>query len=174
MDPRTALQRSVLSLPLLLALAAHTTAPVQAQGSGRTGAAGATCAAPSGVDTAAIVTASNAMRSARGIAPVQGSAVLSAAAASQACDMARQGRLTHQGGGGPAQRLRAAGYRPAITAENIAAGPFDLAGAVAAWTGSAQHRANMLNPQVREVGIGQAVAADGRTRFWAVIYAAPR
>lgn len=179
MDLRTALQRSVLSLPLLLALAALTTAPVQAQGGGRTEAvtpvtAGATCVAPSPGDTADITAATNAVRAAHGIAPVQESAVLSAVAAAHACDMARQGRLTHQGGGGPSRRLRAAGYRPAVTAENIGAGPFDLAAAMAAWAASAPHRANMLNPLVREVGVGQAVAADGRTRFWAAIYAAPR
>lgn len=170
MDHRTALPRSALSLPLLLILAALTTAPEQARGSG------ITCPAPTGADISAAVSATNAVRAARGLAPVRGNARLSAAAADHACDMARRGRMTHQGSrsSGPSQRVKAAGYRPAVTAENIAAGPFDLSGVLSAWNGSGGHRANMLIPQIREVGIGQAVAADGRTRFWSAVYSAPR
>lgn len=136
----------------------------------------AACVAPGAAETAAAVAATNSARASRGLAPVRGSAVLSAAAAQHACDMARRGRMTHQGsgGGGPSQRLKARGYRPAVTAENIAAGPYDLTEVLAAWSGSAGHRANILIPQLREVGIGQAVGADGHTRFWSAVYAAPR
>lgn len=174
MDHRTALPASLLSLSLLLIPVALTTAPAHAQGSGRPGAA--TCLAPTAAEVAAAVAATNAARAARGMAAVRGNAALSAAAADHACDMARRGSMTHRGSrsSGPSQRARAAGYRPAITAENIAAGPFDVAGALAAWSGSAGHLANMLIPQIRDVGIGQAIAADGRTRFWAAIFAAPR
>lgn len=90
--------------------------------------------------------------------------------------MAQRGRLTHRGSrtAGPAQRVRGTGYEPVITAENIAAGPFEIAGVLAAWQGSGGHLANMLIPEVSDVGIGKAVAADGRTRFWSAVYAAPR
>ena len=179
MDFRTALRRSLTPLPLLIA-AACTTAPGQQDGGGvammLAAPARASCAPPVPSETAAAVHATNSERAARGLPPVRGSAVLSAAAAAHACDMATRGRMTHKGSGGsgPAQRLKARGYRPAITAENIAAGPFDLRAALGAWSRSDQHRANILIPQLREVGIGHALGPDGRTRFWSAVYAAPR
>ena len=45
---------------------------------------------------------------------------------------------------------------------------------LAEWNASGGHRANMLIPQVRHYGIGQAIGPDGRTRFWAAVYAAPK
>lgn len=180
MDYRTALRLSIMPLPLLI-LAACAPAEGPERGSGnmtmqlvKTG--DVRCLAPSTAETAAAVASTNAARAARGQPPVRGSAALSEAAARHACDMARRGRMTHRGSGGdgPLQRLKAHGYRAAMAAENIAAGPFDLRAVLAAWTGSAGHRANILNPQAREVGIGQALGADGRTRFWAALYAAPR
>ena len=178
MDRCTALRRFAAPLPLLF-IAACTTVPAQQDGSGNHVmqlTASASCIAPSPSATAAAVHATNNQRASRGLAPVRGNAVLSAAAAAHACDMATRGRMTHKGSGssGPAQRLKARGYRPAITAENIAAGPFDLGAALGAWSNSDKHRANILIPQLREVGIGQALGPDGRTRFWAAVYAAPR
>ena len=84
--------------------------------------------------------------------------------------MAHHGSATK----GPSDRVKALGYQPSITAENIAAGPFDLQRVLAEWNGSSGHRANMLIPQVSEYGLGQAIGSDGRTRFWTAVYAAPR
>ena len=72
------------------------------------------------------------------------------------------------------QRVKGAGYRPAVTAENIAAGPFDLARVLAAWNRSPGHLGNIMLPPVSDFGIGHAVAADGKTIFWAAVYAAPK
>ena len=46
--------------------------------------------------------------------------------------------------------------------------------AMRSWARSAGHRSNMLHSRMQHVGIGQAVAADGRTVFWAMVLAAPR
>ena len=120
--------------------------------------------------------ATNAVRRNAGLPPVQPDPVLARVAAQHACDMAQRGRMTHIGSktAGPGPRVKAAGYAPLVTAENIAAGPFSQERVLAEWNASGGHRANMLIPQVRDYGIGQAIGPDGRTRFWAAVYAAPR
>ena len=120
--------------------------------------------------------ATNLVRRNAGLAPMRPDPLLARVAADHACDMARRGRMTHQGSStkGPGPRVKAAGYAPSVTAENIAAGPFSLDRVLAEWNGSGGHRANMVIPQLRDYGLGQAIGPDGRTRFWAAIYAAPR
>ncbi|WP_330450999.1 hypothetical protein FLP41_12330 [Paracoccus marcusii] len=56
---------------------------------------------------------------------MQANDLLARAAARHACDMAQRGRMTHAGSrsSGPSQRVKALGYAPTVTAENIAAGP---------------------------------------------------
>lgn len=117
----------------------------------------------------------NALRRAHGLAPLRVNRALSLSAANHACEMAARGLMTHEGlnGSGPGQRARQAGLSPAMTAENIAAGPFNRERVVMEWARSAGHRGNILIPQMREFGIGSALASDGRTVFWAAVYAAP-
>ena len=122
------------------------------------------------------VAATNRTRAASGLPPVWADDRLAQAAAGHACDMARRGRMTHVGSTthGPAPRLKAMGYAPSVTAENIAAGHFDLNRVLHEWNVSTGHHANIVIPQMRHMGIGEAVGADGKTRFWAAVYAAPR
>ncbi|SES71176.1 CAP domain-containing protein [Paracoccus homiensis] len=120
--------------------------------------------------------ATNAVRQKAGLPFVAPDPLLSRVAARHACDMARRGLMTHKGSGtpGPGARVKANGYMPLLTAENIAAGPYSLGRVLVEWNASQGHRDNMLIPQVRDYGIGSAMAADGKTRFWAAVYAAPR
>lgn len=136
----------------------------------------ATCLATSSSQNSHGAAATNAMRRNAGLPPVQPNAVLARVAAQHACDMAQRGRMTHTGSRtkGPGPRVKAAGYAPMVTAENIAAGPFSQDRVLAEWNASGGHLANMLIPQVRDYGIGQAIGPDGKTRFWAAVYAAPR
>ena len=135
----------------------------------------ATCFAASSRQNQSGVAATNAVRSRAGLLPVKPNAALARAAASHACDMAMRGRMTHRGSTstGPGSRVRAMGYLPRLTAENIAAGPIEQAGVLKAWEESEGHLSNIMLPQVTDYGIGQALAADGQTRFWAAVYAAP-
>lgn len=139
-------------------------------------AGAATCPATSQADNATGAAATNTLRQQAGLRPVQSSMTLAQVAARHACDMAGRGRMTHIGSttSGPGDRLRAVGYRPSISAENIAAGPYSLNRVLAEWNASAGHRSNILLPQMRDYGVGQAIGADGRTRYWAAVYAAPR
>ncbi|WP_342672015.1 CAP domain-containing protein [Paracoccus chinensis] len=136
----------------------------------------AQCASPGPAEQAAGVRATNAARASAGLAPVRANSTLARAAAAHACDMAQRGRMTHTGTStsGPAQRIKSLGYAPSVTAENIAAGPYNAEQALAAWTASSGHLSNILVPQLRDVGIGHAIGSDGRTVYWAAVYAAPR
>lgn len=136
----------------------------------------ATCLATSPGQNSQGAAATNAVRRQAGLPPVQPDPVLARVAAAHACDMAQRGRMTHRGSNtpGPGPRVKAAGYAPLVTAENIAAGPFSQDRVLAEWNASGGHLANMLIPQIRDYGIGQAIGPDGRTRFWAAVYAAPR
>lgn len=144
---------------------------VQASAPGR-----ANCKATSAQANATTAAATNRLRQPRGLPPVSPNPVLAKAAAQHACDMAQRGLMSHRGTRttGPAQRVKALGYRPTITAENIAAGPFSLQRVLNEWNSSAGHRDNILISQMREVGIGSALGADGKTMFWAAVYSNPK
>ncbi|GHG14817.1 CAP domain-containing protein [Paracoccus aerius] len=136
----------------------------------------ATCLATSSSQNSHGAAATNAMRRSAGLPPVQANPVLARVAAQHACDMAQRGRMTHLGSktSGPGPRVKAAGYAPRVTAENIAAGPFSQERVLSEWNASSGHLANIMIPQVRDYGIGQAIGPDGKTRFWAAVYAAPK
>lgn len=124
----------------------------------------------------AAVQSTNTTRSRGGLAPLRSSMVLAEVAAEHACDMARQGRMSHRGSttSGPGDRVKARGYRPSLTAENIAAGPYDQDQVLRIWAGSGGHIDNIMIPQLRDFGIGHAIGLDGKTRYWSAVYAAPR
>ncbi|MDT1060510.1 CAP domain-containing protein [Paracoccus sp. CPCC 101403] len=127
----------------------------------------------------AALTHSNAVRAAAGLPALRLNARLQRAAELQACDMASRGVMDHRGTSstGPGMRVKQLGYKPRITAENIAAGAssiFDLNGTLSEWARSEKHRANTVIPQLKEMGIGHALSPDGRVAYWSVVYSAPR
>jgi uncharacterized protein YkwD len=100
------------------------------------------------------------------------SATLMRAAAAKSADIARCG-FSHSACGHPASfRVDWAGYRWTRFGENIAyatGSPWPSARAVfAAWLHSADHRANILDPDYRDVGVGSRMGAFGgeSARFW--------
>lgn len=135
----------------------------------------AQCFTTARAENAAAAKVTSRQRAASQLPPVRPDERLAKAAARHACDMARRGVMAHQGSGtrGPAQRVKSVGYRPRVTAENVAAGPFDLPAVLGAWNGSSGHLGNIMLPQVQDFGIGRAIGADGKTVFWAAVYAAP-
>ena len=70
--------------------------------------------------------------------------------------MASNDFFAHDGSDGRTtfQRMRDAGYQYRRAAENVAAGTRSPADTVAAWMNSAGHRANILNCELREIGVG--------------------
>ena len=134
------------------------------------------CFDPNPAEQAIGLQVTNAARSRAGLPPVQADRVLAKAAAVHACDMAKRGTLTHAGSSssGPSARIKRLGYAPRVTAENIAAGPYNAAQALAAWNGSSGHLQNIVIPQMRDFGVGSAIGSDGKTVYWAAVYAARR
>lgn len=139
-------------------------------------AGAATCLPTSAAENRAAAQFTSQTRRARGLGALRPRDDLARAAASHACDMARRGLMSHKGSrtSGPMQRVKAEGYAPRLTAENIAAGPYGQSQVLSAWSGSPGHTSNILIPGLRDFGIGRAVGSDGRTVFWSAVYAIPR
>lgn len=111
----------------------------------------------------AVICMVNAERRARGLRALRSHKRLQKAAFRHSADMLARGYFAHAGPRGPelARRLRAVRYWPATAGENLAAGTGMLATAratVAAWMASPGHRANMLRPEFREIGVGIVTA----------------
>jgi uncharacterized protein YkwD len=105
------------------------------------------------------------------------SPLLLQAAQLQADQMASLGQMAHVLPGArypdPADRLAAVGYRWQAYAENVAYGQGSPAAAITSWMGSSGHRANILNPALRELGTAVARGSDGRP-YYVQVFGAPR
>jgi len=97
----------------------------------------------------------NAERKDAGLSPLEINPTLTRAAREHSANMARQGKMDHVlDEKTPGDRLQAVGYRGFTWGENIAYGMPTSAGAIRAWMGSEGHRANILNEQYNEIGLG--------------------
>ncbi len=108
---------------------------------------------------AALVSAVNDVRAAHGLRPLAVDSRLARIARGHSVAMMRQNVFTH---GAFGERIRESGARGPRFAENLAwgTGPYAAATAIVrSWLGSPGHRANLLRPGFRRVGIG---AVTGR------------
>ncbi|MFB2891522.1 CAP domain-containing protein [Aerosakkonemataceae cyanobacterium BLCC-F50] len=98
----------------------------------------------------------NIERSKYGLQPLTSNPLLAQAAQTHSQNMALQDFYSHTGldGSQPWDRIKAAGYQYSQAAENIYASPTTPEAAVEGWMNSPGHRANILNPAYREIGIG--------------------
>ena len=98
----------------------------------------------------------NAVRAEHGLAPVQLSAELNAAADTHARDMYVQQRAWHFGSDltSPRERAFRAGYRGEIVGENLSEGADSDLTVLATWLDFADTRAIILDPAARGLGIG--------------------
>jgi uncharacterized protein YkwD len=104
----------------------------------------------------------NAFRAAHGLTRLRISGGLTAAAGAHSAQMARLGYFSHDSANGQsfAQRLARAypsrGFRVWTVGENLVWGGPDIGAARAfqLWLASPPHRANLLNPRWREIGLG--------------------
>lgn len=117
----------------------------------------------------------NEARLAEGQPPLVLDPLLSAVADDFACEMIREGFLAHTNpnrGLSPGERLASAGYIYNAMAENLAAGQTSPEQVVSDWLASESHRANILAPEWREIGI--AVRQGGRFGvYWVQEFADP-
>ena len=117
-----------------------------------------------------VTQALNDIRQKQGLAPVTYAPRLEDAARAHALDMAKHGYFAHEGRNGSSvgDRVRAAGYRWCVVAENLAKGRRDLAQVMNGWAASPGHYQNMIHKKAAEVGLFQ-----GPDRIWAMVLAAP-
>lgn len=115
----------------------------------------------------------NRERASRGLRPLTRHLALWRAAVGHSRDMAQRGYFSHRslGGGSAEARVRAAGYPTgrAMVAENLGWGSGALASPAAivrSWMASPAHRATILHPRLRELGVGIARSGD-RTLYTA-------
>jgi len=105
---------------------------------------------------AQVIALTNQERAAYGLPPLAANAALNTAAVRHSQDMATNDFFSHTGsdGSSPGQRITQAGYVWYTYGENIAAGYTSPSSVVAAWMGSAGHRANILNHCFQDMGVG--------------------
>ena len=116
-------------------------------------------------------------RSFDAVPPLTGSLLLVQAAQIHANDMAARDALTHLGrdGSSVGDRVKRVGYPWRAVAENLAEGQEDAAAVVRDWVASPEHCANLMNPNVTEMGVAFAISEqDMAHAYWAQVFATPR
>ena len=118
----------------------------------------------------AVLDAANALRAARGTAPLALDPSLTAAAATHARDMAAQNRPWHFGsdGSSPPERAARAGYRGAFRGEAISESFESELETLAAWMEDPASREVVLDPQAREMGLAWHQERSGKL-WWTLV-----
>jgi uncharacterized protein YkwD len=99
------------------------------------------------------------------------------AAAAHSTDMATNNYFSHTSldGRTPGTRITNAGYSWSSYGENIAYGQVGITAVMNAWLSSAGHCANIMNPQLTELGMACASnAASGNRPYWTMDLGRPR
>jgi uncharacterized protein YkwD len=110
----------------------------------------------------------SAYRRAHGLPAVRLDSRLSAIALTQARAMASTGSVSHSAGGNFATRV--APLRKSRAAENIGAGFLKFTEMLKQWEDSSGHRANLLMPGARRVGVASVDNPKSPyRRFWAMV-----
>jgi hypothetical protein len=111
----------------------------------------------------------NVERAAEGLPPLSTDADLASAARGHSEDMGLQNYFSHTGldGRTPCDRMTDAGYIWNYCGENIAASQPTPEDVIDTWMASAGHRANILNPNYCDIGVGYAyVASSTYGHYW--------
>ena len=132
-------------------------------------AAASSAFAPASAAEGEVLALVNTARAAAGCAPLVHDEGLATVARAHSADMRDRGYFDHTNPDGldPFERADAAGQTNA-RAENIAAGQPDPAAVMDAWMNSSGHRANILNCELRTLGIG--VAEGGGGPWWTQLF----
>ena len=114
----------------------------------------------------AILDRTNAERKKKDLPELKPNPKLFAAARKHSENMARQEKLAHElDGKKPSERVKEAGYPGGFVGENVAYGATTAEEVVSGWMESEGHRANILNKNFTEIGVGVAKASDGTLYF---------
>jgi uncharacterized protein YkwD len=101
---------------------------------------------------------------------------LRCAARKHSKDMGSKNFFSHTGSNGSSfsQRITSAGYAWTQAAENIAAGQSTAAAVVTGWMGSTGHCNNIMNPSLKEIGVGYYYAGSSTYKhYWTQDFGKP-
>jgi len=113
------------------------------------------------ISGAQVIAEVNAVRRKSRLKPLATDARLARVARDRAAAMAASGRLSHRGW---KRALRQGGVDGHLLGENVAYNYSSAAAVMRTWLDSRGHRANILNPRFRRVGVGCVI--DARERYW--------
>lgn len=113
----------------------------------------------------------NLLRGDRGLPTLRPEPRLYATAEAHALDLLRHGLQGHEGSDGslPQDRATRAGYPWILIGENVATGFGSASAVVAGWMASPPHRANLLTPDLREVGIANQPGEGTAGPVWVLV-----
>jgi uncharacterized protein YkwD len=159
---------------LLLAACANLGIPVAGSPSG---SGSGTTTTSTGSIAADVVAYTNQARARNGLPPLASNSKLMDAARIQAQQMAQYQRADHTISGAQyptlVSRLQAVGYGYSSAAENVAWNQRDAQSVVNGWMNSSGHRANILDPNLKEIGAAMARSAKGEP-YWIQVFGTPR
>ena len=127
-----------------------------------------------------VVELTNAERAKAGLNPLTLNNQLAQAAQGHSDSMAADDFFNHTGADGSdvSDRVEDTGYQYSRTGENIAAGQTTAEQVVQGWMDSPGHRANILNPDFTEIGIGYEFLEDDTgsvnyNHYWTQVFGTP-
>lgn len=116
-----------------------------------------------------VIRLTNNARNSAGVGELTANSLLGRAAQGHTDDMLRSGQyLAHTGSDGSdlKTRMNRVGYRYFTASENAASNYYSPAEVVNAWLGSPGHRANILNPDFEDIGIGFSADLKTGNTYW--------
>ena len=126
--------------------------------------------------TSNVIRITNRMRRRNGVKPLKRSQLLTKAAQAHVDDMDTVGRyLGHDSSDGREMRdrINQVGYKWTYIAENAASGQGSAKDVVRSWMNSTGHRANLLNEEISEIGVGYAIDDLSGATYWIQKFATP-
>ena len=168
-----------LHVPVLLfaSLAACAVPVVVSSPGGGTTSPGPVPSGTSASAAAQVIDLTNQSRRGGGLRTLTANAQLMEAARLHAEQMASYQQLAHTISGARyptmQSRLQAVGYAYASAAENIAWNQPNAQEVVRTWMNSTGHRANIMDPNLTEIGVAVARSAKGEP-YWIQIFGRPR
>jgi uncharacterized protein YkwD len=126
-------------------------------------------------DTQALLDLVNQARCENGLTPLVANDQLNNAGLAHDVDMALNNFFSHTGSDGslPWDRVSAQGYSWQTVGENIAAGYTSVQEVFDGWMNSPGHKANILNPNFKEMGLAHISGAGEWGHYWTQVFAAP-
>ncbi len=126
-----------------------------------------------------VIELTNVERSKLGLPALKVNTTLDTAAQNHTRNMADQDFFSHTGkdGSSPTNRVQSIGYK-GVAGENIAAGSTTPEDVLAQWMNSPGHRANILNTDYQEIGVGYYFLANDTgsvnyNRYWTQVFGIP-